>query len=311
MRDLKYTSRKVEKMKLEVIKEQRQQAENNGKKSVYDLQIGDFIFLNEYTLKNEGGAAYSMYSMLDNPELCRRAFCRVEQINFCKDADLFIDAFKFGPGGSRSDVFADEAEFSKFRVENLAAELSQYFYSKITLVIAKDSGRWLAVDAQGYDYPRYLLCGDDWREMFAEELAEEKKRIQEIKEKQQREDEERRQAEKERQEKEIADNWAFLRKDKSIKWNWIQICKEKFDFPVKVRKWTRRYNDIVHIVEVATEEQRKAVYTMLRELKNTFQYYTGESGVDDDGWSYQVIGNRLEDYAGKDLLNIEVKRQYN
>lgn len=298
-------------MDFEVIKEQRQQAENNSKKSVFDLQIGDFIYLNEYTLKNEGGAAYSMYSMFENPELCRRAFCRIEQISYCADSDLFIDAFKFGPGGSSSDVFADEAEFLKFRSENPAADCSQYIYSQITLVIAQDSGRWFAVDAQGYDYARYLLCGDDWREMFAAELAEEEKRIQAIREKQRREEEERRQAEKERQEKEIAENWAFLRKDKSIKWNWIQICKEKFDFPVKVRKRSRRYNDIVHIVEVSTEDQRKAVSTMLRELKNTFQYYTGESGVDDDGWSYQVIGNRLEDYAGAGLLDVEVKKMYN
>jgi hypothetical protein len=49
----------------------------------------------------------------------------------------------------------------------------------------------------------------------------------------------------------------------------------------------------------------------LRDLKNTFKYYTGESGIDYDGWSYQVIGNRLEDYAGAGLLDVEVEKMYN
>ncbi len=111
-------------------------------------------------------------------------------------------------------------------------------------------------------------------------------------------------AQKEDQEREIAENWAFLDKKKSVKWNWQQVCANKFSFPVKVRK-TTFYRDTVHILEVATAEQREEVSKLLRTMRNDFSYYTGEQIENDYGQLCSVVRNRLGDHAGENFLNAE------
>ena len=158
-------------MNIEIYKQQTEQAKANIGKSYLELKVGDFVFADGCGLKNEG-VAELLYDMNNGDCLYPNRLCFIEKITHCKDADLISNRFEFGSGGSRSDCF-DDNEFNHF---NYTQEQIRTFYEVVTLIIADDTGRYAFSNAEGYNYPRYLLFRAGWREMFAVEIQAETKR---------------------------------------------------------------------------------------------------------------------------------------
>lgn len=180
-------------MDITIYNQQVEQAKANSGKKYFELEVGDFVFADGCGLKNEGFAG-QLCDMSNGDCLHTDRLCFIEKITHCKDADLLKNKFEFGSGGSRSDCFNDD-EFNRY---NYTPEQLRTFYSLATLIIADDTGRYAFCNAEGYDYPRYLLFGVGWREMFAAEIQAERKRRADLAEKYRQEEQER--MEKERAE---------------------------------------------------------------------------------------------------------------
>lgn len=276
-------------MNMEIIEQQKAEATANSAKAVNELKVGDFVFLNLGTLKNEGFLEAVADIALDGYYLPGR-LCKIEKIVHCTEQEMFENNFEFGEGGSSSDVFDSQDEIRSSGIQNV----NVYFCRKVTLVIA-DSEKFAFVDAEGYNYPRYLLLWNNFREMYAKEI-EQQRLDREERDRLRKEEKEKRQKEiKESHEKEIAEKWSFLDSKKSVKLNWIATCKNFFDFPVKVSKsqdWDGTINITLHC---ENDEQREEVRKFLRETENHFRYYNSEHKTDSDGYGYEVCENRLED----------------
>lgn len=280
------------------------QAKANIGKTCSELKVGDFVFADGCGLKNEGFTG-QLYDMSNNDCLHPGCLCVIEKITHCKDADLLANRFEFGPGGSRSDCFGD-GEFNRF---NYTPEQVRTFYNVTTLIIADDTGRYAFCNAEGYDYPRYLLFGATWREMFAAEIQAEQKRRADLAEKYRKEEQERMEKERVEQEQKITENFTYLDAGKSKKANWIAICKHAFPFPVKVSKH-ETYGEYEIILICRNEEERLQVGHFVESCRNDFNYCTGETGTDDHGYPYTVYRNRLEDHVNGLVSDIRTEREY-
>ena len=154
-------------MKTELIKQQRELAENNSSKKVTELVVGDFVYLYEVHTKNCGGLLSKFVGeVMSEKKYLSRTFCRIEMIVNCTKEQLLKQEFEFGNGGTDSDCIESSDNFNEF---NPKREQIDTFYQEVTLIIA-DDGRYLFVDAEGYNYPRYILFWSDWETMFAPEI---------------------------------------------------------------------------------------------------------------------------------------------
>lgn len=285
-------------MNIEIYNQQTEQAKANIGKSYLELKVGDFVFADGCGLKNEGFAG-QLYDMSNGDCLNTNRLCFIEKITHCKDADLLSNRFEFGFGGSRSDCF-DDNEFNRF---HYTRDQIRTFYEVVTLIIADDTGRYAFSNAEGYDYPRYLLFRAGWREMFAVEIQAEAKRRADLAEKIRQEEQERMEKERVEQEQKIKENFAYLDTKKSKKANWIAICKHVFPFPVKVSKH-KIHDECEFILFCRNEEERLQVKHFVDCCRNDFNYYTGENGINDDGYPYVTYRNRLEDHVPGLMSNI-------
>lgn len=57
----------------------------------------------------------------------------------------------------------------------------RYYMTLAAAVVCRDSGRWFLINSEGYSYARYCLMSTNWREMFADEVADEIRRDEERK----------------------------------------------------------------------------------------------------------------------------------
>ena len=285
-------------MNIEIYKQQTEQAKANIGKSYLELKVGDFVFADGCGLKNEGVAGV-LYDMSNGDCLYPNRLCFIEKITHCKDADLISNRFEFGSGGSRSDCF-DDNEFNRY---HYTQEQIRTFYEVVTLIIADDTGRYAFSNAEGYDYPRYLLFRAGWREMFAVEIQAETKHRADLAEKYRREEQERMEKERVEQEQKIKENFAYLDIKKSKKANWIAICRHVFPFPVRVSKH-KIYDSYEITLYCRNEEERLQVKHFVDCCRNDFNYCTGETGIGGDGYPYVTYGNRLEDHVPDLMSNI-------
>lgn len=91
--------------------------------------------------------------------------------------DLVMKAHEEGrefPGGAQ---LADDDEERADLFDNY-----RFWITLAAAVVCRDSGRWFLIDSEGYNYARYCLMPTNWREMFADEVAEEVRRDEEKKE---------------------------------------------------------------------------------------------------------------------------------
>lgn len=287
-------------MNTEIFYQQIEQAKTNMNRPVSSLKVGDFVLLDTCELKNERFAEilHNMYKWY----IYHNRLSMIESITYCTDSELFENKFKFAKGGCRSDVFENDEDY-KNCPDN---EQYKYYYTLVTLVIT-DTGKYAFCDAEGYNYPRYLLFWPDWKVVFEKELNEEIARCEEFRQKKLEEEESHREQLKQEQEKEISEKWNFLDPKKSVKANWITACKVLFDFPVKVSKHTDYYNKECIVLTCGNEEERLKVRETIREIQNHFLYCTGKHDIGYDGYRYMVYRNRIEDHVPNFFYNVSTK----
>ena len=82
------------------------------------------------------------------------------------------DGREFAGGAWIADEDAERVDmFNRYR----------YYMTLAAAVVCRDSGRWFLINSEGYSYARYCLMPTNWREMFADEVADEIRRDEERK----------------------------------------------------------------------------------------------------------------------------------
>lgn len=174
---------------------------------------GSFVWAVESGLKNDGqGVAGVIADAVEGYDVRRRLVC-VERVINTTAADFLrpsladelvkADAEKGEefPGGSRND----DENFTDF-FDNYKT------WYTVAAAVVDPSGRWFLIDAEGYDYARYILMPTNWGEQFAtEKAAAEQKKAD-------REEQERREAEQKAADRlaayvERCNKWAHLMTD--------------------------------------------------------------------------------------------------
>lgn len=157
----------------DLYKQHQAEGKANAKKAATDLKAGDFIYVNMCHFKNDGCNAFeTIQSSLDSygNEMIGQCLAKIEMIVSGVSVDDFAKSvYQFGDGGSQSDCIDDD--FNRFNPKD--EEIST-FYKLVTLILLED-GRHAFVDAQGYDYPRYVEIPLNGEEMYGEEISQMRK----------------------------------------------------------------------------------------------------------------------------------------
>lgn len=157
---------------------------------------GAFVWAVTSGLKGDGGVPGEIRANIDGEDN-HRELCKVEHVitipggladfGTPRHADLCVESLRNQYdrlGGTQSDDVEDGRGWS-----SLSEVERKTFYTLVFAVVDPDSGAWYLVDAEGYDYARYILLPTDWRERLAPVVAQEQKRIED--EEQAREDEQK------------------------------------------------------------------------------------------------------------------------
>ena len=174
---------------------------------------GSFVWAVETGLKNEGqGVAGVIADAVEGYDVRRRLVC-VERVINATAADFLrpsladelvkADAEKGEefPGGSRNDDDNYTDFFDNYKT-----------WYTVAAAVVDPAGRWFLIDAEGYDYARYILMPTNWGEQFAtEKAAAEQKKAD-------REEQERKEAEQQAADRlaayvERCNKWAHLMTD--------------------------------------------------------------------------------------------------
>ena len=270
-------------MKTELIKQQRELAENNSSKKVTELVVGDFVYLYEDGLKNCGGPLANQVGELMNEKSdLNYSLCQIEKIVKCTKEQLLKQEYSFGEGGIQTDCIEDSDNFNQY---NPTREQLNTMYQNVTLVIS-DDGRYLFVNAEGCDYPRYLLFWSDWEVMFAPEISSYQERRKKIKDEYD--------ALKQQHILEIQDkarkDFGFLDLSKSTITNFKKILQNKFPSAIFNVSLKRRsiYVSFVNDVEVSD---------YIKHLDRDYSYESFEKYSDDyDRFDYK---NAIEEMIGR------------
>jgi hypothetical protein len=126
-----------------------------------NLKVGEFTRFISSGLKNDEGTLYGALedtTFYTNPV---SSFCKIEKVVHAEDEeDFYIINVNYGNGG-----------WCK-----ISEEESNECCLLVTLVIYGD--KYYFVDAEGYNYPRYVLFNNNFEKMYAFELLEIKKRLE-------------------------------------------------------------------------------------------------------------------------------------
>lgn len=174
---------------------------------------GSYVWAVESGLKNEGqGMPGAIADAVEGYDLSRRLVF-VQRVVNATAADFLRPALadelvrsdaekgEEFPGGSRNE---DE------NYKDFHDEFKTWY--RVAAAVVDPSGRWFLIDAEGYDYARYILMPTNWGEQFAtEKAAAEQKKAD-------REEQERREAEQQAADRlaayvERCNKWAHLMTD--------------------------------------------------------------------------------------------------
>lgn len=105
------------------------------------------------------------------PKLCK--VVRIEEVeDIARDAATILRGWKAQEheGGSGSDDVTDE-ELGKFwsNYNRLTPEQKRTFYTLAVLMRDKQ-GRYILIDPEGHDYPRYVILPKIWERMYAQTI---------------------------------------------------------------------------------------------------------------------------------------------
>lgn len=253
-------------------KMQQAQADINTAKPISELEVGDLIWLNEFGSKNCGDCIGTMSECTPY-----RTMARIEKIVYdITIEDVDSESFGQGKGGSQSDCIPDnwKGEFTE--------EQRETFYSVVTLIKLKD-GRHLFCDAQGYDYPRYILASDGWEEMFEPELTAERNRIAEYERQREEEFKADRARQKARAEEYVRTVLKDFKPAKTPKANVKRllniICPD-----IKFELKQDTYWSTPEIYVNAAKEDAKTLKRAWDELQSAIWYQSGETKHDWDDY---------------------------
>lgn len=156
----------------------------------YIPKVGDYVWGYNSHLKADGGLLDAINDIARNIDKQgatmsdMREFAHVEKVfhyasNTVEwtnpDHIVAADPQNF-PGGVASQDVEDGKAY-----EDLCDEERNTIYTKVAAII-DESGRWYLVDAEGFDYARYILFPHDFEDTFAAELAAQRKARQEAEE---------------------------------------------------------------------------------------------------------------------------------
>lgn len=145
----------------------------------YIPKVGDYVWGYNSHLKADGGLEGAIDGMARNIDKYNakmenmRELAHVEKVfNYSSNTEewtnpaiiVAADPHNF-PGGVESLDVEDGKSY-----EDLCDEEKNTFYTKVAAII-DECGRWYLVDAEGYDYARYILFPHDFENIFADELA--------------------------------------------------------------------------------------------------------------------------------------------
>ncbi len=291
-------------MNIEILKSQKAEARRNTFKPASDLRVGDFLYLTMCNLKNDGNRMIRVIEdAVAEGFYSAGVLCKIEKIVHCSDEELFSNSFEFGKGGSDSDVFESGEELKAHYPQD---DFHRYFYTLVTLVIS-DGGKFVFADAEGYDYPRYILVRDGYREMFRDEIEQERL----AREAREKADEAERAREREEQKRklarEVSEEFGYLDPKKSVKANWIAVCKRLFDFPVKVSKRSDYSGEPQIILICRNHEECSRVAQTVRELESRFRYSAGEYESPYDFCPGEAVGNAVDDVVPGFFRSVDVE----
>lgn len=274
--------------------EQLAMGKKNALKPGYELMLGDFVIVQQNAFKNDGGARRTLWLGEDCPAMVRPRLAKIEKIVNITFDQLDSGRFDFAPGGSQSDAVDDKKAW-EYSTEDLAT-----FYDLVTLCLLP-GGRWCYVDAQGYNYPRYLSLPKDWRKMFTKEIAEEQK-AQDERERQAQEHE-RQEREKARREcLEYCKLFEAIKPAKMAKTDVKNVLAILCPgVPVKLTQ-TRDYWGAPEITAHASAPHVSGLSAAWEEFTSRDHYYTGEEHTDfSDGYPgvVRVTEHPLNLYSGR------------
>jgi len=92
-------------------------------------------------------------------------------------------------GGSCTDDYGEELNIYNLSKDE-QKEVFSTFYT-LGVLVRDPSGRFVIIDPEGYEYPRYVLLRKDWRTMWAKDVAEAEREIAEAAENARKAEEER------------------------------------------------------------------------------------------------------------------------
>lgn len=210
-----------------------------------DYTLNQDITLQASGLKNDAGIADVLFfeSRYDFIHMFPRK-ARIEKIvTGVTIEQAKNNTFAFGEGGTISDI-----EVSN--IYNLSDKEKDNLRSLVTLVELED-GRFFFVDAQGYDYPRYLLFADDAETMFADIIEEARQKDIQYREE--------RKALLEREcEHERYNNMPFVDKMRVI-----MSADKRGSYNIK--NWVKKTFPMVKIASVKSDKYYDSVYVYLNE----------------------------------------------
>ncbi len=274
--------------------EQRAHGDTNAHKQGAALKVGDFVTVQQNAFKNDGGAQRTIWLGVDCPEMVRPHLAKIEKVVNITFDQLDSGEFDFAPGGSQSDAVEDKKSWE------YSGEELQTFYDLVTLCLLP-GGRWCYVDAQGYNYPRYLSLPVNWREMFAKEIAEEQEKQNEYK--RQREEEERKEIEKRRREcLDYCKRFEELKPAKMAKTDVKNILAILCPGVAVKLTQSRNYWGEPEITGHTTADNVAELMAAWEEFTSRNHYYTGEEYTDfSDGYPgmVRVTEHPLNLYSGR------------
>ena len=168
---------------------------------------GLFVWAVYNGLKNEGqGLRGLIEEMTQYPDYSRRSLVCIEKVLHVDDLndDAMPDRL-VNEAATRGEAFPGGARNEDDNYTDLLDEYRCYYTLAAAVVDA--AGRWFLIDAEGYDYARYLLLPTDWPAMFAPELATATAKIEARKEAE-RMEQERKEAEELAEYRARCDRWA-------------------------------------------------------------------------------------------------------
>ncbi len=146
----------------------------NLSKPTAEIAVGDFIWGRDCGMKFDHGDLMRQlrYTMDADAEELHDRLCRVTRIEEVEDGSLLsrkaLENWK--PQGKEGGCESDDVD-GDVPMWELSKEQVATYYTLVVLLREKTTGRFLMIDPEGYEWPRYVLFPVSYGTMFAPFMA--------------------------------------------------------------------------------------------------------------------------------------------